>query len=116
LTGSIVGNLLLVLGASLVVGKSGKIDRTSSFTWLALIGLSVLLFLIPATLAWTGQSSRQVTALSSVPISVVLLVCYLVVTWRTLRRHRLLHVSDLPARSTAGRFRSRSPPSPPRRS
>lgn len=96
LTGSIVGNLLLVLGASLVVGKSGKIDRTSSFTWLALIGLSVLLFLIPATLAWAGQSSRQVTALSSVPVSVALLACYLVVTWRALRRHRLLHVSDLP--------------------
>jgi Ca2+:H+ antiporter len=96
LTGSIVSNLLLVLGASLIVGKSGKIDRVSSSTWLALVGLSVLLFLIPAALAWAGQSSRQVTALSSVPVSVALLVCYLVATWRTLRRHHLLHVSDLP--------------------
>jgi len=96
LTGSIVSNLLLVLGASLIVGKGGKIDRVSSFTWLALVGLSVLLLLIPTALAWAGQSSRQVTALSSVPVSVALLACYLVVTWRTLRRHHLLHISDLP--------------------
>ena len=96
LTGSIVGNLLLVLGASLVVGKKSKIDRVSSFTWLALIGVSVLLFLIPAALGWSGRSSRQVTAFSSVPVSVALLLCYVVVTWRALRRHRLLHVSDLP--------------------
>ena len=96
LTGSIVGNLLLVLGASLVFGKSGKIDRVSSFTWLALVGLSVLLFLTPAALGWAGRSSRQVTALSSVPVAIALLACYLVVTWRTLRRHHRLHVSDLP--------------------
>jgi Ca2+:H+ antiporter len=96
LTGSIVGNLLLVLGASLLVGKGGKIDRVSSFTWLTLVGLSLLLFLIPAALAWAGQSSRQVTASSSVPVSVALLVCYLIVTWRALRRHRRQHVSDLP--------------------
>jgi Ca2+:H+ antiporter len=96
LTGSIVGNLLLVLGASLLVGKGGKIDRVSSFTWLALVGLSLLLFLIPAALAWAGQSSRQVTASSSVPVSVALLVCYLIVTWRALRRHHRQHVSDLP--------------------
>jgi Ca2+:H+ antiporter len=101
LTGSIVSNLLLVLGASLVVGRNGKIDRVSSFTWLALVSLSVLLFLIPAALAWTGQSSRHVTALSSVPISIALLVCYLVVAWRALRRHHLLHVSDLPERIEA---------------
>jgi Ca2+:H+ antiporter len=96
LTGSIVGNLLLVLGASLVFGKGGKIDRVSSFTWLALVGLSVLLFLLPAALGWAGRSSRQVTALSSVPVATALLICYLVVTWRTLRRHHRLHVSDLP--------------------
>ena len=96
LTGSIVGNLLLVLGASLVFGKGGRIDRVSSFTWLALVGLSVLLFLLPATLGWAGRSSRQVTALSTVPVATALLICYLVVTWRTLRRHHRLHVSDLP--------------------
>jgi len=95
LTGSIVGNLLLVLGASLVFGKGGRIDRVSSFTWLGLIGFSLLLFLIPATVGWTGHSSRHVTALSSVPVSVALLACYLVVTWRTLRRHHLMHVSDI---------------------
>ena len=96
LTGSVVGNLLLVLGASLVVGKRGKVDRVSSFTWLGLIGLSILLFFVPATVAWSGGSSRQATALSAIPVSIVLLACYVAITWRTLRRHHLMHVSDLP--------------------
>ncbi|MGD0165842.1 MAG: hypothetical protein ABSC51_00930 [Gaiellaceae bacterium] len=97
LTGSVVGNLLLVLGASLVVGKRSKVDRVSSFTWLGLVGLSTLLFVIPATVAWSGGTSRQATALSSIPVSIALLACYLALTWRALRRHRLIHVSDLPS-------------------
>ena len=59
------------------------------------------MFLVPATLAWAGHSSRQVTALSSVPVSIALLACYLVVTWLALRRHHFLHVSDLPERIEA---------------
>jgi len=96
LIGSIVGNLLLVLGASLVVGTRSKVDRVSSFTWLGLVGLSTLLFLVPATVAWSGGTSHQAMALSAVPVSIALLVCYIAVTWRTLRRHHLMHVSDLP--------------------
>src|SRR5919109_2891273 len=49
LTGSVVGNLLLVLGFSLLFGGDGRLDRPSSFTSLALVGLAVVLFLIPAS-------------------------------------------------------------------
>ena len=38
LTGSVVGNLLLVLGFSLIFGGRGEIDRESTFTSLALVG------------------------------------------------------------------------------
>ena len=48
LPGSVVGNLLLVLGFSLLFGGDGRLDRPSSFTSLALVGLAVVLFLIPA--------------------------------------------------------------------
>src|SRR3954454_8822946 len=48
LTGSVVGNLLLVLGFSLVAGGDGAIDRKSSFTSLGLVLFAVLLFLVPA--------------------------------------------------------------------
>jgi Ca2+:H+ antiporter len=96
LTGSIVGNLLLVLGASLVFGRGGRIDRVSSFTWVGLVAAATLLFLIPSAVGWGGASSHHVTAISTVPVAVVLLACYLAVTWQSLRRHHLLHTSDLP--------------------
>src|SRR6185436_1811867 len=48
LTGSVVGNLLLVLGFSLLFGPRGELDRRSSFMAFGTIGIAVLLFLIPA--------------------------------------------------------------------
>src|ERR671911_1436083 len=45
LTGSVVGNLLLVLGFSLLFGGRGELDRQSSFVSLALVALApALLF------------------------------------------------------------------------
>src|SRR5262249_54111319 len=52
LTGSVVSNLLLVLGASLVAGGRGELDRFSSFLSLGLIALATALFLIPSVPAW----------------------------------------------------------------
>ena len=49
LTGSVVGNLLLVLGFSLALRRArGELDRESSFMSLALVALATVLFLIPA--------------------------------------------------------------------
>ena len=45
LTGSVVGNLLLVLGFSLIAGPRGPIDRWSSFMSFAAIGIAIGLFL-----------------------------------------------------------------------
>ena len=97
LTGSVVGNLLLVLGFSLLFGGRGAIDRESSFTSLALVGVSVLLFLIPAIPSWDGDPERDSLALLSIPVSIALLVVYLVVTWIALRRHRELHLREEPS-------------------
>ena len=94
LSGSVVGNLLLVLGFSLVFGGRGAIDRESSFASLALIGLAVLLFLIPAVPGWDGDPERRFIAEISVPVSIALLLIYLGATWISLRRHRRLHISD----------------------
>src|SRR5919106_1029710 len=54
LTGSVVGNLLLVLGFSLVFGGRGELDKESSFVSLALVALAILLFLVPAIPGWEG--------------------------------------------------------------
>jgi Ca2+:H+ antiporter len=94
LSGSVVGNLLLVLGFSLVFGGRGAVDRESSFVSLALVGFAVLVLLIPSVPGWDGDPERDLVAELSIPVSIALLLVYLGVTWLSLRRHRRLHVSD----------------------
>jgi len=96
LTGSVIGNLLLVLGFSLLFGGRGDVDRESSLTSFALIGLATALFLVPAIPGWDGDPNRRSLAELSLPVAGVLLVVYVFVTWLALRRHHQLHVSDRP--------------------
>lgn len=91
LTGSVVGNLLLVLSFSLLVGKPGELDRFSSFMSFAVIGVAIVLFLIPSIPSWHGDPNRDAIVDLSVPVSIVLLVVYVVTTFVSLRRHRELH-------------------------
>ena len=88
LTGSVVGNLLLVLGFSLFLGPAARIDRRSGLTSVALVFLSVLLFLVPAVPGWHGNVERRSLQLLSLPVSIALLAVYVVVTWYQLRRYR----------------------------
>jgi Ca2+:H+ antiporter len=94
LTGSVVGNLLLVLGFSLLFGGRGRVDRESSFTSLGLVALATLVFLIPSIPGWTGDPERHSLAVLSLPVSIALLVVYVAVTWYSLRRHRTLHAGQ----------------------
>jgi Ca2+:H+ antiporter len=94
LTGSVVGNLLLVLGFSLVAGGRGPLDRFSSFLSFLLIGIAIALFLVPAVPSWDGDPDRHSLAVLSVPVSVVLLLIYVGATWFSLRRHHEMHVSS----------------------
>jgi Ca2+:H+ antiporter len=94
LTGSVVGNLLLVLGFSLLFGGRGLLDRESSLTSLGLVALAVLVFLVPSIPGWEGDQDRRSLADVSLVISIVLLLVYVGVTAYTLRRHRDLHVPD----------------------
>ena len=92
LTGSVVGNILLVLGFSLFFGRGDpSVDRESSFMWLALILVAALVFLVPAIPSWHGDPERHSIAVLSLPISIALLVLYVVVTWWQLRRHSQQH-------------------------
>jgi Ca2+:H+ antiporter len=104
LSGSVVGNLLLVLGFSLLFGGRGEIDRESSLTSLALVAVAVLLFLVPAIPSWDGDPDRHSLAVLSLPVSIVLLLVYAVVTWLALRRHRQLHISAEPSAMEAWSF------------
>jgi Ca2+:H+ antiporter len=94
LTGSVVGNLLLVLGFSLLAGPRDSLDRISSFLSFGAIAVAIVLFLIPAVPSWHGDPDRHEIAVISVPVSLALLVVYVLVTLYSLRRHRGLHVAD----------------------
>jgi Ca2+:H+ antiporter len=91
LTGSVVGNLLLVLGFSLVVGPAKEIDSRSALTSVGLVLAATLLFMVAAIPDWTGGVSPHTLEVVSVPVAVVLLLVYVWVTAWQLRRHRLLH-------------------------
>ncbi len=108
LTGSVIGNLLLVLGFSLVFGGRGASSTVeSSLTSLALVAVAAVLFLVPSIPGFDGDPDRRSLAEVSLWVSIGLLVVYLVVTWISLRRHR-----ELPRprklRKTRGRSSSRS--------
>jgi Ca2+:H+ antiporter len=94
LIGSVIGNLLLVLGFSLAFGPKGTLDRRSTFTSLGLVTVAAIAFLIPSVPGFHGDPNRHEIAVISIAPAVVLLLLYLVVTTRELRRHRQLHVSD----------------------
>jgi Ca2+:H+ antiporter len=93
LTGSVVGNLLLVLGFSLVLGPTKEIDRRSGLTSIALVLVATVLFLVVAIPSWHGDTHRHTLQVLSIPVSVALLLVYIVVTRVQLRRHRALFAS-----------------------
>jgi Ca2+:H+ antiporter len=94
LTGSVVGNILLVLGFSLLFGRGDpSVDRESSYIWLGLILVAAIAFLVPAVPSWHGDPERHSIAVISLFLSILLLVLYVVVAWWQLRRHRQKHVT-----------------------
>jgi len=92
LTGSIVSNLLLVLGLALIAGSDReRLDRRSLFVQLGLVVAAVLLFLVPAVPGFSGKPERHALAVATAPVAAMLLVLYLAVTTWGLRRHKRLH-------------------------
>jgi Ca2+:H+ antiporter len=93
LVGSIVGNLLLVLGFTLLVGRTGEIDRRSAYVSLGMVGLATVLVLIPAVVGFDGDPDRRSLAELALPFAVVLIIVRVTVTRLALRRQRRLFSS-----------------------
>jgi Ca2+:H+ antiporter len=98
LAGSVVSNILLVLGAALVLGTDNAVlERRSLLGQLGLVTLAVLLFLIPSIPGWEGDPNRHSLAVLSIVPAVLLLVIYLFVTIRGLRQRPPHEPSGAPA-------------------
>jgi len=96
LVGSVAGNLLLVLGLTLLLGRQGPIDRQSAYLSLGLVGFATLLVLAAAVPGFHGNENRRSLAELSVLISIVLLAVCAVVTRYALRRHRQIGLDAEP--------------------
>lgn len=97
ITGSILGNILLVLGVSILAGgmkyKSQKFNRTAATMSATLMALSAIGLLIPAVFHWVtaGQprSDRQAAEANiSLEICIVLFVTYVLSLIFSLKTHK----------------------------
>ena len=88
IAGSVVSNILLVLGVAMIAGGDGRVDARSLRWQLIAVFGAMLLILIPSVPRWAGDPSRHTLYLLTLPVSVVLLAAYLFITVRNLRIHR----------------------------
>jgi Ca2+:H+ antiporter len=87
LAGSVISNLLLVFGISQLVAEDGcELDRRSLWVQIGLCAAAIAIASPAIVLGWTGHS-RHTGVVASVPVSIVLLLVYLVVAGRNLKRH-----------------------------
>ncbi|MDX6455959.1 MAG: Ca2+:H+ antiporter [Gaiellaceae bacterium] len=91
LVGSIAGNLLLVLGFTLLFGRDGAIDRPSAYISLGLVGFATVLVLVAAAPGFHGDPDRRSLAVLSVPIAALLLIVRVIENHFALRRQRALY-------------------------
>src|SRR5919198_2907626 len=59
IAGSIVSNILLVLGFAILLGGEGRLDRKSLLQQLGIVAVAVLLFLVPSIPGWHGDPDRH---------------------------------------------------------
>jgi Ca2+:H+ antiporter len=97
LTGSVVSNLLLVLGATLLASRGGSLNGRTGAVALVETALAAAAFVIPAAAHHFDADNSGFHAAASLPVAVVLLVGYVVVTARGIVRQRREHRDRRPA-------------------
>jgi Ca2+:H+ antiporter len=90
LVGSIAGNLLLVLGFTLLFGRRGSVDRPSAYISLGLVGFATIVVLFAAAPGFHGDPDRRTLAELSLPLAALLLIVRVTVNRYALRRQRQL--------------------------
>ncbi|MFL5927972.1 MAG: calcium/proton exchanger [Gaiellaceae bacterium] len=88
LAGSVVSNILLVLGVAMIFGGDGRVDARSLRWQIVAIAGAVALLLVPSVPRWVGDPSEDALLFVTVPVAIALLISYIVITVRNLRIHR----------------------------
>ena len=95
LTGSVVSNILLVLGLAMLLGPDrARLGTRSLLTQLGLVLVAVFAFFVTAIPGFHGDPERHSLALLTIPVAIGLLGLYVVTTIRNLRRHRAAHTRE----------------------
>ncbi|MGQ0657208.1 MAG: calcium/proton exchanger [Chromatiales bacterium] len=99
ITGSIIGNILLVLGLSMVLGGARYsvqvFNRGAASVSASLLTLSAIALVVPAIYHWlVGDEGITREQGLSLEIAIVLAITYLLSLFFTLRTHRHLYVSE----------------------
>src|ERR1700730_14452260 len=106
ITGSLIGNLLLVLGTAIFVGgahyKTLTFNRSSAQASASTLLLAVIAMTIPALFFQTSPAMRRpaTTESLSVFVSVLMIASYLASLWFALRTHAHLYVIETTAYET----------------
>jgi Ca2+:H+ antiporter len=98
ITGSIIGNVLLVLGLAFFVGGWNRVEqefnRTSAGLHAAQLVIAVGALLLPALFSFTREATNFRTEAVSIGVSIVLITTYVLGLIFTLKTHRSLFRSD----------------------
>jgi Ca2+:H+ antiporter len=97
IAGSVVSNILLVLGIAMIFGGDGTMDRRSLRWQLAAVLGAMALLLVPSVPRWAGDPSRHALFIVTIPVAIVLLGAYGYITVRNLQIHREAERSDASA-------------------
>ncbi|MDR0346736.1 MAG: hypothetical protein LBI49_27175 [Nocardiopsaceae bacterium] len=90
LSGSVISNLLLVLGSALFIGGKGEVARRTTYGALGMVVLAMALFAIPS-IARNEIGGKAALYLAGVPVAAVLVAVYITVTLRSVRREHREH-------------------------
>ena len=92
ITGSIIGNCLLVLGLSFLLGgwkrQEQRFNRASAGVHSTSLVIAVVALLMPALFAFTPESTDFRTEAVSIGVGIVLLVTYAAMMWFSFVTHR----------------------------
>jgi Ca2+:H+ antiporter len=98
ITGSIIGNVLLVLGLAFLVGGWSRVQqrfsRASAGLHAASLVIAVTALLLPALFSYTPEATGFRTEAVSVGVSIILIGVYVLALVFTLKTHRSLFRSD----------------------